>query len=216
MLPAIQASTGSLAARIAQAKKPAPSGNGTTGFLKFVFDDGAYVFGRDQEDVTGDLVLVNTNSICHGWTIWADSKATKVLSTFDKELPEAPAPIGGNQPTEARAFGAAFYDDGKPGSQLVFETNSFGGRKGVDTLIGQIIDRVTSGEEVYLYPVVKLTSESYKNKNYMNKLIHNPVFEVVKWCDVNGLEPGEQPTALEAPQTQAEEQPAATRRRRVA
>jgi len=217
MLPAIQASTGSLAARIAQAKKPTPTTGGSAGFLKFDFSDGSYLFGRDQEDVTDDLVLVNTNSICHGWVIWADSKATKVLSTFDKELPEAPAPIGGNSPSEARAFGGAFFDDGKPGAQLVFETNSFGGRKGVDNLISEIIDRVTTGEEVYLYPVIMLTSESYKNKNYMNKLIHNPSFEIVKWCDVNGLEQGEAAPLLAAPELEAEqEQPTAPRRRRVA
>lgn len=218
MLPAIQATTGSLAARIAQAKKPA-TGTGMSGFLKFAFDSGEYLFGRDQEDVTGDLVLVNTNSICHGWTIWADGKATKTLVTFDRELPEAPPAVGKDQPSEARAFGGAFYDDGKPGDQLVFETNSYGGRKGVDKLIGEVIDRVTAGETVYLYPVVKLSSESYKNKNYMNKLIHNPIFEVVKWCDVNGLEAGAEAPSLAAPaapEAEPEPEQSAPRRRRVA
>lgn len=222
MLPAIQANTTSLAARIAQAKRPNPAGSGgMAGFLKFNFNDGSYLFGRDQEDTTGDIVLVNTNTICHGWVLWADGKANKSLATFDQDMPEAPKSIGDNHPSEARAFGGAFVDDGKPGAQFVFETNSYGGRKGVDALISAIIDRVTSGETVYLYPMVRLGSDSYRNKNYMNKLIHNPVFEIVKWCDVNGVEAGAQTAALSSEETAADEPPFETeppvqRRRRVA
>jgi hypothetical protein len=185
-LPSIVASASNLAARVAAAKIPTAATGGVGGFLKFAFDDGEWTFGRDQDEVTGDVVLVNTNTICHGWILWHAAKATKVLTTFDNDMPEAPAAIGNDQPSEARAFGAAFYDNGKPGEQLTFETNSFGGRKAVDTLVRAIIDRVTQGETVALYPLVKLTSESYRNKNYHNKLIHNPVFEIVDWCDQNG------------------------------
>jgi hypothetical protein len=220
-LPSIVASASNLAARVAAAKIPVTASGGVRGFLKFAFDDGQWTFGRDLDEVTGDVVLVNTNSICHGWILWHAAKATKVLTTFDNDMPEAPAAIGNDQPSEARAFGAAFYDNGKPGEQLAFETNSFGGRKAVDTLVRAVIDRVTNGETVTLYPLVKLTSESYRNKNYHNKLIHNPLFEITGWCDQNGV-PAGQTAQLAAPAEEAAAPEAAaaaaeapTRRRRV-
>lgn len=216
-LPAIKTSAGGLAERLARAARPSVTASaGMTGFLKFDFQSGRYTFGRSQEEVTGDVVLVNTNTICHGWVIWSDSKATKVLDTIDNDLPAAPEPIGGNQPSEARALMGAFYDDGKPGDQLTFETNSFGGRKAVDSLFGEIQRRCIEGETVYLYPLVKLSSESYKNKNYMNKLIHNPVFEIQGWCDINGKQQV-QTAAIEHDTEVEEAAPAApARRRRVA
>lgn len=217
-LPAIQTSATGLAARVAAAKMPATqTGGGIGGFLKFNFNDGDWTFGRDQDEVTGDLVLVNTNTICHGWILWHQAKATKVLAPFVDDVPPAPAALGDDQPSEARAIAGAFVDDGKPGEQFTFETNSFGGRKAVDTLIRQIIERVSSGETVTLYPMVKLTSESYRNKNYHNKLIHNPHFEIVGWCDQNGKAAGAT-AQLEAPQEIEEPQvdQAPARRRRVA
>lgn len=213
-LPAIQASATGLAARVAAAKMPATASAGVGGFLKFDFNSGDFTFGRDQDEVTGDIVLVNTNSICHGYILWHEAKATKVLTTFDNDMPPAPAAIGSDQPSEARAFAAAFYDDGKPGEQMTFETNSFGGRKAVDSLIRAVIDRVSAGETVTLYPLVKLTSESYRNKTYHNKLIHNPHFEIVDWCDQNGVPATTAAPQLAAPEAEAPAE-APVRRRRV-
>lgn len=212
-LPAIQASASSLAARVANAKMPAAAGAGVGGFLKFDFNSGDWTFGRDQDEVTGDVILINTNTICHGYILWHEAKATKVLATFDNDMPPAPPAKGNDQPSEARAFAAAFFDDGKPGEQMTFETNSFGGRKAVDAIIREVINRVTAGETVSLYPLVKLSSDSYRNKTYHNKLIHNPVFEIIDWCDQNGVSSKAAP-ALEAPEPVVEEQ-APTRRRRV-
>lgn len=217
-LPMIQSSATGLAARVAKAKVPATANSGSGGFLKFDFNSGEWTYGRDLDEVTNDLILINTNTICHGYILWHESKATKVLTTFDTDMPEAPAPKGSDQPSEARAFAAAFYDDGKPGEAMTFETNSFGGRKAVDGVIKLIIEQVTAGETINLYPLVKLTSESYRNKTYHNKLIHNPAFEIVGWCDQNGVRASaDAPPQIEAPEAAppAEEPAAPARRRRV-
>jgi len=205
----IQTSASSLASRIAQAA--VPQVGGSAGFLKFDFNNGEWSYGREMDDVTDDEVLINTNTICHGYILWSGGKATKTLTTFDQEKPMPMAPIGTDQPSEARAFMGAFYDDGTPGEQFTFETNSFGGRKGVDTLITEIINRVAVGEVTYLYPLVKLSSDSYKNTKHHNKLIHNPKFEVIAWADQNGNLQGEAAPQLEAP----EEVEEPVRRRRV-
>jgi hypothetical protein len=217
-LPTIQISASSLAARIAKTTPPPAAGTGTAGFLKFAFDTGEWAFGREQEEVGGDLLLVNTNSICHGWILWADNKATKTLVTFDQDMPEQPMPVGVSQPSEARAFAGAFYDDGKPGENAIFETNSFGGRKAVDGLIREVYTRVVAGEAEFIYPLVKLDNESYRNKKYMNKLIYNPVFTIEGWCNQGGALQSSTP-ALDAPDDAPDDEPEAApqpvRRRRV-
>lgn len=215
-LPTVQISASSLAARIAKTTPPPAAGAGSAGFLKFAFATGEWRFGREQEEVGKDLLLVNTNSICHGWVLWADNKATKTLVTFDQDMPEPPEPVGAAQPSEARAFAGAFYDDGKPGENVIFETNSFGGRKAVDNLIREIYTRVVGGEAEFIYPLVKLENESYRNKKYMNKLIYNPVFTIEGWCNQGGaLQIAT--AALDAPDDDQEQEAAAqpARRRRV-
>ena len=205
-LPAIKMSTKDLRGALAQSQVQETAAGGIGGFLKFDFQTGEWSYGRDQEEVTGDKVLINVATFGHGWVLWLNSEAQKNLVRFTDPLPEPPASAvdaKGNtvEASQARAFQGAFLDGN---DQLTFETNSYGGRQGVDALLAAVKQRAASGEGD-LYPIVKLSSSSYVNKAYGNKTIHNPVFEIVGWADEFGVEE-EEPEQIEAP--------APTRRRR--
>ncbi len=192
MFPTTQSSITDLSSALARSQvQPTAAGSGGKAFMKFDFKSGDFLFGRDAEDITGEEIVVNTASINHGWVVWANGTPRKVTASFVEPLPMAPEPIEGNQPTESRGFEARFEDDAD--TVLIFESNSFGGRKGVDSLLSEIQSRSAKGEVQYLYPVVKLTSESYKAKQ--GNTIHNPVFEVVGWMDQEGNRAGAATTA---------------------
>jgi hypothetical protein len=151
--------------------------------------------------------VVNTASFSHGWVLWVNGAAQKVMRSFVEPLPEPMPAVGHDQPTEARGFEARFEDDEE--TILVFESNSYGGRKGADGLFTQISIKSSSGETEFLYPVVVLESESYKAKQ--GGTIHNPIFKVVDWMNSDGELESENGTKKLSEPVEAEEE---TRRRR--
>ncbi len=153
-------------------------------FLKMDFESGEWLLGQDSDIVTDEEVLVNTTTIQHGWILWSGGRPNKSFVGFTQPLPIPMESIGDDHPSEGRSFQGALVDDGE---MLAFDTNSYGGRKGVDVLLGKIKAHAAEGSQ-HLYPRVKLTSESYANKKRGGKMTFNPVFEIVAWCDQEGNE----------------------------
>lgn len=211
MFPTTQNSVTDISAALTNSKVQqtgAGSGGGKA-FLKFGFKDGSYSFGREQEDVTGDTVVVNVASFAHGWTLWVNGKPTKVMRSFVEELPEPMPSVDGNHPSESRGLEARF-PEAEDDTILVFETNSFGGRKGVDKLLSDVSIRSAAGEGEFLYPAVRLTSENYTSKQ--GSVIHNPVFEIVGWVNQDGKTKEGTPL-LEAQEEEPQDEPVRRRRR---
>ena len=186
-------------------------------FMKMDFETGEWLIGQDGDIVTDDLILVNTTTIQHGWILWSGGRPEKLMVGFTQPLPQAMDSIGADSPSEGRSFQAAIVDDGE---MVAFDTNSYGGRKGVDLLLGKIKAHAAEGSQ-HLYPKVKLTSESYANKKRGGKLTYNPVFEIVAWCNEEGDEEDELKQKIAAPEeateeTTAEEAPKRQRRKRNA
>jgi len=169
-------------------------------FLKMDFQSGEWLLGQDADIVTDEEILVNTTTIQHGWILWSGGRPNKSFASFNKALPDAMDPIGEDYPSEARSFQGALVDDGTP---LAFDTNSYGGRKSIDVLLGKIKAHSAEGSK-HLFPKVKLTSESYANKKRGGKLTYNPVFEIVAWCDNDGNEEGKAAAQVEGPTETAE------------
>lgn len=214
MFPTTQNSATSLAARLAESKVQNNAGNSGKAFMKFDFRSGDFVFGRDAEDITGERIAINVDTICHGWVLWHNGTPSKKMVPFNAELPEPMPAKDGDEPSEGRQFEARFLDDDD--TVLVFETNSYGGRKGVDTLLTAVMARAMSGEAAFLYPVVELNSESYKSSH--GSTVHNPIFKVVDWMDATGAMESdtkkiESKPAEAADEPAAEEQPVRRRRR---
>ena len=195
MLPAMRSTT-SLAEAVSksQVQQTNTSGGGTV-FCKFGAYDGTFLFGRDAEDISGETVMVHTDSMAHGWTCWSDGQPEKQLVNFTEPLPPRPAPITGtridpktgqpeiNYYTECRAL--MFVTD--DGINTILEGNSHGIRSGFDDLLMKIKQRAADPANAeYLYPKVVLKSTSYENKYKKGEFIYNPVFDVVSWCNVEG------------------------------
>lgn len=198
-----------LSSALADSKvQEAPGSNAGVNFLKMDFESGEWSMGKDAEDVTGEDILVNTATITHGWILWSGGRPKKSMVPFNQDLPMAPDSIGDDYPSEGRGLQGALMDDQSP---VAFDTNSFGGRKGVDNLLGSIKAKAATGSQ-FLYPQVKLGSESYANAKRGGKLVYNPIFEVVAWCNQDGVdEEGEAPQIEAAPEA---EQPAKRQSRR--
>lgn len=152
-------------------------------FLRFDFQTGKWTAGKEQENVTGVEALINTASIGHGWTMWVAGSPRKAIVSFDQPMPAAMPPEGQTYPQEARVLAGAFTDGS---GEFVFETNSLGGRNGVDAIIKQVIIRAQQGHETFLYPVVELSAGSYTHKTH-GRVIHTPKFEILDWADINGV-----------------------------
>lgn len=185
---------------------------GGVNFLKMDFDTGEWLLGQEGDLVTEDEILVNTVTIQHGWILWSGGRPNKNLVPFTTALPQPMEPIGEDHPSEARAFQAGMIDDGE---SIAFDTNSYGGRKGVDVLLGLIKAHAAEGSK-FLYPKVKLMSENYPGTGKRSgKTNYNPVFELVAWCDEDGNEEGKPATQVETqpgaqPETPAEPRAEAT------
>lgn len=184
MFPTTNASITDVSSALAHSKVNENVSNGAKAFIRFDFKTGAFSFGRENEEITGDEVIVNTTSFSHGWVLWVNGTPSKVMRSFVEDIPEPmPNSPTGDAPAEARGFEARFEDD--PNTVLMFETSSYGGRKGCDTLLNAIRARSAGGEKEYLFPVVKLESESYRSKQ--GSTIHNPQFTIVGWVNQEGV-----------------------------
>ena len=203
-----------LSTALAQSQVRETTGLAGFSFLKMDFESGEWLLGQnaDVEIVSGELVLVNSTTIQHGWILWSGGgRPNKTFTAFDQPLPQPMDSIGDDHPSEARSFQGALIDDGEP---LAFDTNSYGGRKGVDVLLGKIKAHSAEGSK-FLFPKVKLTSESYENQKRGGKLTYNPVFEIVAWCDDEGNEEGEAPAQVEAkPEVEVSAEPKKRQRRK--
>lgn len=202
-LPAVKFSATSLAQALVQTVVPTQS-SGEGGFLKFDGKQGGWSFGREQEAADGEVILINTPTIGHGWVMWVDSQPKeKRITRFNEPMPEPmdPEPIkvkkNGKmvddmaEPMEMRIVQGAFLDNAEA---VTFETSSYSGRAAVDTLLSEIKQKAVSGS-VYLFPAVRLGESSYYNKTHKTD-IYTPVLEVISWHDQDG-NPEEGTEALE-------------------
>lgn len=210
MFPTTSTKITDLSSALKQSKVQQTTSSAGKAFIRFDFKTGEFFYGRDQEEITGEQIVVNTASFSHGWVLWVGGQAQKVMRSFVEPLPEPMPAVGHDQPTEARGFEARFEDDEE--TILVFESNSYGGRKGCDSLLAAITMKSSSGEEDFLFPVVKLESESYKAKQ--GGTIHNPVFKVVDWMNAEGELESTNGTKKIASESEPEEEEGSRRRRR--
>jgi len=214
MFPTTQNSATDIQAMLAASRvQETTASAGSTAFIQFQFKTGNFVFGKDKEDITGETIAVNVASFRHGWTLWTGGKPKKVQASFTQDLPMPMPSENGDSPTESRGFDSAFLDDEE--TILTFESNSYGGRKGADALLNAVKIRSASGEANFLFPMVKLDSESYKAQQ--GGTIHNPVFTVVDWMDQAGnIESDTAKLSSDKPEEVTEEEVQPKRRRRAA
>jgi len=188
-----------LSLALSQSKVQEQGGASGVSFLKMDYRTGEFTLGVHSDIVTGDEVLIHTPSIQHGWIMWSGNRPQKKMVSFTADLPMPMDANGKDTPSEGRTFLGAMYDGG---DMLSYEGNSYGIRKGVDTLLGQIRAHSAAGSK-HLYPLVTLGSERYHSAKVMKdpkgeQWVHNPVFTIIAWCDAEGNKEGEPAKAIEA------------------
>lgn len=167
---------------------------------------GHWVFGADQTEAESDARwAVNPFSFVHGFIAWGDGEVlAEKLVPVTEPLPELEAaPPGAKKGWEAQTgLSLKCIDGSDAGMEARFTTTSVGGRKAVQTLAVAIATQVEKDASKPV-PVIKLGKDHYMHKSYGR--IYTPVFEVVEWVSMDG----------EATPAEAEEAPAAGRRRRA-
>lgn len=202
--------TNDLATALSQSQVQQTNENAGMSFLKMDFETGEWLLGQSQSIVTDEEILIFTDSIGHGWILWSGGRPQKHMVRFNQPLPAPMAAVGTDTPSEGRTFQAVMMDDQE---QIAFDTNSYGGRKGVDALLAAIKTHAAEESE-FLYPKVKLTSESYANKQRGGKLVYNPVFQILAWCKPDGTEEGGKVAQVEDKTKAPAAEEALTRQRR--
>jgi hypothetical protein len=167
--------------------------------------DGGWVCGANADDISEAEMLINTQSLRHGWHLWCDGALTETMVSFVAGLPAEPEPVKDKnkkiqQATEAREIQGMIFDEDGEGFPAQYAASSFGARAAVDGLFNAIRARAATEAE-FLYPLVKLTNtgEPYENKYKAGEMIHNPAFEILAWCNMNGDEQGEAAEKIAAP-----------------
>lgn len=189
-------------------------------FLKYNTYEGRWSIGRNATDITGEQVIVNTQTIGHGWQLWVDQKLDEgVMVPFIQELPTAPAAVNDKrgqlcEPREARVMGGLYEGDDED-LPFEFTGTSHGIKQAIDTLLNAIKVKSVSTPD-FLYPVVELSAaEPYDNPYKKNEKLFNPLLEIVGWCDKDGNMEGPDVAKIEAaPEPEAEDKPTQRRRRK--
>lgn len=193
--------------------------------MRFGAFTGEWAYGKEGLDITDEEIIINTQSLQHGWVQWCDQKPTELMVSFVTELPMPMDDVKDKkgkvqQAKEARGFQAMLPEEDGTNTLVSFVNNSFGALKGVDVLMNAI--RVKAGTTAdFLYPKVRLTEDgkSYDNPNKPGETIFNPHFEIVSWHNMAGDVEGEVSLPLEGqhepePEAEAEEAPKTNKRRR--
>lgn len=192
-------------------------GNSSEGVNYLKFAKGDWVIGSANELVDEDnLWAVNPVMLAHGYIAWGDGE---VLGEHMVPL-TAPLP----PKSELDDVGASWQQcaglhmlciDGEfSGTNAVFKTHSKGGLQFFSDLTGEIADRIENGDEDRCVPVIGLEVDSYQHKKYGKVFV--PVYRLVKWVTVEGLDEYKESAEAEAEDEAEPEPPKRQRRRRHA
>lgn len=181
---------------------------------------GEFVYGADNTEFEeGSVWAVNPQGFFHGFTAWG----TKDHGTDGSNVGEVMVPATTPMPLEselpqvkgnwAKAVGIQMRctDGEDEGTQVLFKTNSVGGRKAYASLLQAVIGRIQAGKADCV-PLVECESDHYVHKTYGK--IFTPEFKIVGWANMDGNKAEEPAGAIEAPEEEPAEEPEAAPRRR--
>ena len=185
----------------------APDVNASTSAIIKMDRTGHWVFGADQTGAEEDARwAVNPFSFVHGFIAWGDGEVlAEKLVPVTEPIPELEAaPPGAKKGWEPQTgLSLKCISGGDAGLEARFTTTSVGGRRAVRTLAVAIAQQVEK-DQTKPVAIVRLAKDHYSHKSYGR--IYTPVFEIVEWVSMDG----------EGATEEAEEAPAAGRRRRSA
>lgn len=220
----LPASITNMATALVQSSVNAGAAGGGELYMQFT-KFGEWVYGMDKTEVEeGAQWAVNPEAFTHGFIAW-DQDNTSGGPTGEMMVPATqPMPLESDLPAVSGKWGKAIgivmrcTNGEDKGTQVLFKSNSLGGRKCYAAILQAVVTRIQEGN-TGIVPLVELKADSYTHKTYGK--IFTPEIEVVGWTDMEGNAAEEPAANLEAPEEAPAEEPApeekpARRRRRKA
>jgi hypothetical protein len=162
--------------------------------------DGVWIFGQSNEEYQiGARLVINPVSLMHGWVNWQNgTKRGEIMTPMIGDMPDMPPAINDNDYQNQYSLEVKVLDGEDAGTELLYKTPSYGGKKAVDAVLAAIQAQI-SEDPGHPCPVVMLESEHYPHQQYGKT--YNPIFKIVGWADMNGTigTPGPQPAAVAPP-----------------
>ena len=169
-----------MATGIAESRATTVLGVGGRPLLRML-RNGEFVFGQNNEPVQeGSQWAVNIVSLAHGWVKWVESEKVGE-SMVSMSMPKPVKPGEGYQ--EQRSVELRCLDGDDAGTEVRYNTNSYGGLNAFDGLLVAMQNHWTV-DPVHVCPVLELHSKPYDHKKYGETF--NPVLVIVGWVDMNG------------------------------
>jgi len=204
-----------LAASINQA------GEGSTGndLYAKMGKDGIFVYGADNTEFEEDSRwALNPLGIYHGFVAWGDkSHGTEGQNLGEVLVPASqPMPVESDLPevkgswSKAVALQMRCVNGEDEGVQVLWKSNSYGGRKAYAALLGSVVTRINAGEAA-IVPILECASDSYQHASYGK--IYTPEFNIQEWVTMDAQPEAEKVEAKE-PEPEPEPEPEAPKRRR--
>lgn len=212
---AVPADLANIAAALQQSQTSASEGASGDLYAKMT-KFGEFVYGADNTEFEPAAKLaVNPTGFQHGFICWDDgSPSGEVMVPATQPLPaESDLPATEGKWSKAVAIQARFQGGEDDGIQILFKTNSVGGRKAYAALLQEVIGRIQSGNTDCV-PIIHCANDSYEHTKYGKIFV--PVFRVLSWADMEGnAAEAEAPAIEEAPEEAAEEEAPRRRRRKA-
>ena len=173
-------------------------------------EGGIWAFGQRRTIPEPDsLWAVNPTSFQWGWVCWGDGNKIlgEKLVSISEPLPDVTKlPDKGFPWQQQMAVNLKCVSGTDAGTEVVFKTNTEGGKGEVIRLIEAVRDRLSGQHEGKVSPIVQLESSSYPHQQYGKTWV--PVLTIADWMSLDGPAPAPEPASPPPPT----EQP---RRRRV-
>lgn len=197
-----------------------PAVTGGAAFLKLRKNDGLWVYGQEEiECEDGARWLLDSTSLCQGYIDWHQGRPAGERMAVLGQPPVNPADLppaqGKNGWEKQVGFGVICLDGEDKGVQIVYKTNTDGGKRAYNAVFDAIKARALA--QLPRNPIIFLKEDSYTHAEYGK--IFKPVFEIVGWVDQDGNEfgleevPQIQQGEAEAEPVEEEAKPAGRQRR---
>jgi hypothetical protein len=173
-------------------------------------EGGIWTYGQKKTiPEPGSLWAINPASFQWGWVCWGDSSKIlgEKLVPISQPLPDVTAmPDKGFPWLQEMAVNMKCVSGVDAGTEVVFKTNTEGGKGEIIRLIEAVRDRLGGQHGGKVSPIVRLENSSYPHPQYGKTWV--PLLTVADWMSLDGPAPAPTPASPPPPA----EQP---RRRRV-
>lgn len=186
----LPANVANLAPALAQSVAAAGANNTGESYMRFT-KRGSWEFGAESIEVEeGSLWAINPAAFMHGWIAWKQGdtgggpKGERMVPATQPMPEEHELPDVDGVWSKCVAITLKCTDGEDEGVQVVWKTNSHGGRKAYSAVLQAVIAQIGEDPE-HPVPVVALEADSYKHKEYGE--IFTPDIQVKSWATMDGV-----------------------------